>query len=282
MSEPSVSLRILVENTVSREDLRAEHGFSAWIETPGGNVLWDTGQSALFLENAQRLGVETGKISCIALSHGHYDHTGGVSAALTLNPLARVCGHPGLFIQRFERIRDGENRSKPIGSPMVREIVFSRCRSFTLNAQPSEIVPGVFLTGEIPRTSKCEDTGGDFFLDRECMEKDWIVDDQALYFDTSRGIVVLLGCAHSGVINTLNHIAKLTGANRIHGVIGGMHLMNASDERLEETAHVFEKYDVQMIGPCHCTGERAKAFLGSRFPGRMTAVATGDQFAFTV
>ena len=282
MAEKTVSLSILVENTVSREGLRAEHGFSVWIETPGENVLWDTGQSSLFLENARIMGVEIEKVTCVALSHGHYDHTGGLSAILTLNPLVRLFGHPGMFIQRYVRTQDRGNCIKPIGSPIVKELVYAKCRAFRLNAQPSEIVPGLFLTGEIPRTTKYEDTGGDFFLDVECVVKDPIVDDQALYFESSQGIVVLLGCAHSGVINTLNYIAKLTGKDRIYGVIGGMHLLNASGERIEETAQALEIYDVQMIGPCHCTGDRAKALLRSRFPERMIDCSTGEHMAFTL
>jgi 7,8-dihydropterin-6-yl-methyl-4-(beta-D-ribofuranosyl)aminobenzene 5'-phosphate synthase len=282
MSEKSVSLSVLVENTVSQEDLRAEHGFSVWLETPCGNVLWDTGQSSLFFENAQKMGVEIEKVSCIALSHGHYDHTGGLSTILGLNSQVRVCGHPDLFIQRFVRTRDRAFSEKSIGSPIVKEVVQTKCQSLELNRQPFEIIPGVFLTGEIPRTTHCENTGGDFFLDVECAFRDPIVDDQALYFETTRGIVVLLGCAHSGVINTIEYIGKLTGKDRLYGVMGGMHLLEASDERLEETAHALAKYDVQMIGPCHCTGERAKTLFRSLFPERMIDCATGKGLTFAL
>ncbi len=279
MQENSISARFLVENAVSGEGLRAEHGLSVWLETPHGNILWDTGQSSLCVENAQQLGVHIENASCIALSHGHYDHTGGLSAILTLNPNARVFGHPDVFRERYAGSPDCIT-IRSIGSPVMKEIVQAKCLALVMNNQPSEIIPGLFLTGEIPRTTRFEDTGGDFFLDMECAVRDPILDDQALYFHTSRGIVILLGCAHSGVINTMNHVANLTGADKIHAVLGGMHLLNASDVRLKETAQVFEKYNVRMIGPCHCTGERAKTFFRSLFPGRMIECATGKHLAF--
>lgn len=283
MSGKSVSMSVVVENTVSREGLRAEHGFSVWLEAPYGNVLWDTGQSSLFLENACKMGVEIEKISCAALSHGHYDHTGGLSAILSVNPSIRVFGHPDMFIQRFVKNQDrGNSFIKSIGSPITKEIVEAKCSKLSFTSGPTEIIPGVYVTGEIPRVTQCEDTGGDFFLDVACAVPDPIVDDQALYFHTSRGIMVLLGCAHSGVINTIDYIAHLTGENRIYGVIGGMHLLEASDARLEETAGAFVKYDVRMIGPCHCTGQRAKTLFGTRFPERTIKCATGTRLAFEV
>ena len=282
MTKDTMSLTVLVENTVSREELRAEHGLSVWIETSHGRILWDTGQSPLFIENARKMGIPIENVSCIALSHGHYDHTGGLPSILALNSRVRVCGHPDLFIQRFVRTRDRVFSERSIGSPIVKEIVQAKCQSLELNRQPFEIIPGVFLTGEIPRTTQCEDTGGDFFLNVECTVPDPIIDDQALYFETSQGIAVLLGCAHAGVINTLNHVAKLIGKNQIYTVLGGMHLFQASNERLEKTSSALEKYDVQMIGPCHCTGERAKTFFRSLFPERMIDCATGSRLTFAL
>ncbi len=282
MPKKTISLTMLVENTAFRKDLRTEHGLSAWLETPEGDVLWDTGQSPLVLENAWKMGVEIENASFIALSHGHYDHTGGLAAILAANQSVRVFGHPGIFRRRYAMSQGGGREARPIGSPITRGTVRAKCAALELSARPAEVIPGVFLTGEIPRVTECEDTGGDFFLDKYLALRDPIPDDQALYFDTARGIVVLLGCAHSGVINTLDHIAKLTEREQIYGVFGGMHLLNASDERLAETSGALVKYDVQMIGPCHCTGERAKTLFRSLFPERMAECATGARFGFTI
>ncbi|MHB9029697.1 MAG: MBL fold metallo-hydrolase [Candidatus Latescibacterota bacterium] len=282
MPEKTLALSILVENTVSQEGLRAEHGLSMWLETPEGNVLWDTGQSSLFLQNARKMGVEIEKASCVALSHGHYDHTGGLSAMLTANPHVLVFGHPDMFHPRFSRSRSKDNDIRSIGSPVMKNIVQAKCETLKLSSQPSEILPGVFLTGKIPRITTGENTDENFFLDMECTVRDPILDDQALYFDTSRGLVVLLGCAHSGVINTLDYVANLTGRERIYGVLGGMHLFYASDERLAETSGALNKYEVQMLGPCHCTGERARMLFKALFPGRVVECATGTWFTFAI
>jgi len=280
MKEKSISLSVLVENTVTQEELRAEHGLSVLIETPYGQILWDTGQSPLFIENARKMGIQIENISCIALSHGHYDHTGGLSAILVLNPRIKVYGHPDIFVQRFTRNRSSVQSVRPIGSPIVKEIVQLKCQSLELNRQPSEIVPGVFLTGEIPRIIEYEDTGGDFFLDIACTKNDPIIDDQALYIESSQGIVVLLGCAHSGVVNTLNHVSKLTRQEKIFAVLGGTHLFGASKERLDATAEAFSRYDVQVIGPCHCTGLKAITYLKSQFPERVVECSTGSHYTF--
>jgi len=280
MTDKSISLSVLVENTISREGLRAEHGLSVLIETPHGQILWDTGQSPLLIENARKMGVQIENISCIALSHGHYDHTGGLSAILVLNPTVKVFGHPDIFIQRYTRDHSSVHSMRPIGSPVVKKIVQSKCQSLELNRKPSEIVPGVFLTGEIPRITGYEDTGGDFFLDIACTKNDPIIDDQALYIESSQGIVVLLGCAHSGVVNTLNHVSKLTRQEKIFAVLGGTHLFGASKERLDATAEVFSRYDVQVIGPCHCTGLKAITYLRSQFPERLVECSTGSHYTF--
>jgi 7,8-dihydropterin-6-yl-methyl-4-(beta-D-ribofuranosyl)aminobenzene 5'-phosphate synthase len=280
MTKDSISITVLVENTVSREELRAEHGLSVLIETPHGQILWDTGQSPLFIENARKMGVQIENISSIALSHGHYDHTGGLSAILALNPRMKVYGHPDIFVQRFTRNRSSIHSVRPIGSPIIKKIVQSKCQSLELNRQPSQIIPGVFLTGEIPRITEYEDTGGYFFIDISCAKNDPIMDDQALYIESSQGIVVLLGCAHSGVVNTLNHVSKLTRQEKIFAVLGGMHLLGASNERLEATAVAFARYDVQVIGPCHCTGLKAITYLRSQFPDRFVECSTGSRFTF--
>ena len=276
-----LSVTILVENTVSRADLKAEHGLSMMVETTNGTVLWDTGQSPLLIDNAYKMGVRLETISHIALSHGHYDHTGGLDAILSFLHEVDVHGHPELFKQRFSGNLCQDHSVRVVGSPIVKELVEAKCHALKLDRQLSEVFPGVLLTGEIPRVSACEDTGGDFFLDINCTKRDEIIDDQALFIETVKGIVVLLGCAHAGVINTLNHISHLTGKKKMYAVLGGMHLLRASDERLEETARIMEHFDVQLMGPCHCTGERARNYLRSQFPDRIIECETGTRIELT-
>ena len=280
MIDKTISITVLVENTVGRQDLKAEHGLSFWIETEDGKLLWDTGQGGLLINNAQKLGITLNLLKHIALSHGHYDHAGGLLEILKMAPHAHVYGHPDLFVQRFIKNRNAVYSVEPVSSPMEKDIVKERCESLVLSLDPVEILPGIFTTGEIPRETSFEDTGGDFFLDVACTKRDPIIDDQALYIESSQGIIVILGCAHSGVVNTINYVSKLTRQENIFAVLGGMHLLMASKERLEATADAFARYDVQIIGPCHCTGLKAITYLRSRFPDRFVECSTGSRFTF--
>ncbi len=273
-------MTVLIENTASSRGIKAEHGFSVWIETEHANLLWDTGQSALLLYNAQKLGIPIASTSHIVLSHGHYDHTGGLFEVLKMAPHARVFAHPDIFVERYSRNKKTPVSINSIGNPFAQHGIEGWCGSLNLNTNPSEILPGIYTTGEIPRKNKLEDTGGDFFLDVECTQPDDIIDDQALYLQSSQGLIVILGCAHSGVINTLNYIAELTQQKKIFAVMGGMHLSRASGKRLEATAETLARYDVRMIAPCHCTGIKAILYLRSQFPDQCVECMTGSRFAF--
>ncbi|MBT4482389.1 MAG: MBL fold metallo-hydrolase [Candidatus Latescibacteria bacterium] len=280
MNKETVTITVLVENTVSRQALKTEHGLSFLIQTEDGNLLWDTGQTDLLINNAQRLGISLSSTTHKALSHGHYDHTGGLLEVLKMAPHAYVYGHPDLFVQRFIKKRNEVYSVEPVSSPMGKDIVKGRCESLILSPEPAEILPGIFTTGEIPRETDFEDTGGDFFLDIACTKRDPIIDDQALYIESSQGIVVILGCAHSGVVNTIDYVSELTRQGKIFAVLGGMHLPRASKERLEATAAAFVRYDVQIIGPCHCTGLKAITYLRSQFPNHLVECSTGSYFTF--
>ena len=139
------------------------------------------------------------------------------------------------------------------------------------------VMPGLFVTGQIPRNTDFEDVGGDFYVDEKCEKADILYDDQAIFFDTSRGLIVLLGCCHAGVVNTLDYIVKLSGKTDINSVIGGMHLLNASQDRIEQTVSIFRKYNVQNIGCGHCTGENATQEVRKAFPSGCFICSTGSR-----
>jgi 7,8-dihydropterin-6-yl-methyl-4-(beta-D-ribofuranosyl)aminobenzene 5'-phosphate synthase len=141
--------------------------------------------------------------------------------------------------------------------------------------EPLEVFEGVLLTGPIPRTTDFEDTGGDFFTDRRCATPDDLIDDQAAAIQTPTGTVVVLGCAHAGIVNTLRHVRDLTDNRPIHTVIGGMHLLNASDERMDKTVAELRSLNVRRLVPCHCTGFAAMARFFNEFPGRCRPCQTG-------
>jgi 7,8-dihydropterin-6-yl-methyl-4-(beta-D-ribofuranosyl)aminobenzene 5'-phosphate synthase len=243
------------------------------------SLLFDTGQSDLLLQNARVLDVDLSRVRAIALSHGHYDHTGCLEAVRQLAPDAACFAHPAAWAPHFARNPDGTTRDVGMTEPNRRaaRAFGPQCRD-TLAA--TEVLPGIFLTGEIPRETDFEDVGGPFVLDEAGAQPDPIADDQALFFDTRDGLVVLLGCAHAGVINTLRHIRRLTRGRPIHTILGGMHLLVASPERMARTVAALRELEVACLGPAHCTGFAAAARLRSEFPQACSACGVGSRFVF--
>jgi 7,8-dihydropterin-6-yl-methyl-4-(beta-D-ribofuranosyl)aminobenzene 5'-phosphate synthase len=270
---------VLAENTVRGAGLLGEHGLAYWINADGRKLLFDTGQGKVLPENARQLGLHLGGIEAVALSHGHYDHTGGLNVVLERARRAKVYLHPAALQKKYSRQDKPPHRS--IGIPPADErAVRHRARNVTWTTQPSEVVPGVWVTGEIPRMTDFEDVGGPFYLDRACTQPDPLADDQALYVESAEGIVVLLGCGHAGTVNTLEYVSRIAGRKRIHAVLGGMHLLRASRRRIEATGDALARFKVRVIAPGHCTGGAAVAHLWNRFPSRVTECVTGSRFSF--
>lgn len=265
-----VQITVLVDNVAWRPDLQAEHGLSLWIEYGGKRVLWDTGQGGVLSANAQSLGVDLAQADSIALSHGHYDHSGGLPFVLSVAPKADIWSHPSATLCRFSR----KESVHPVGMP-PQAVESLHGRPVHWIKTWTSIHEGVFLTGAIPRKTPYEDTGGAFFLDADCRIPDTLPDDQALVAQSSKGLVVILGCAHSGVVNTLDYVRQKMSGQPVYAVIGGMHLSKASQERLDFTVQALKKYDIQIVLPLHCTGEEAMCYLRTALPDRVIQLPDG-------
>jgi 7,8-dihydropterin-6-yl-methyl-4-(beta-D-ribofuranosyl)aminobenzene 5'-phosphate synthase len=278
MPEP-ITITVLVENSVQSRGLLAEHGLACHLQVGKHSLLFDTGQSDLLLRNAHALQVRLEEIEAIVLSHGHNDHTGGLEAVRAAAQNAKLFLHPAALGPKFTRNPDGSSR--PLGMDGASSITFHNADERVVwTTKPTEVLDGIFVTGEIPRQNDFEDTGGPFFLDPGCAQLDPLRDDQALFFDTPKGLVVLLGCAHAGVVNTLAYVRQFTGGRPVHTLLGGLHLLAASAGRMEKTLSALRDWDIREFVLGHCTGMAALARLWTAFPQRCSSCATGGRLVF--
>lgn len=273
-----VRITVLVENTAQGEGLLAEHGLAYWIECGDRRVLVDSGQGAVLEHNAARLNIALDQADAVVLSHGHYDHTGGLGPVLRRTHCP-VYLHPAALEKKYSCPAKGPVRE--IGMPAAVQAAFQKQETpLFFTERPTEIVPGLWVTGPVPRVTEFEDTGGPFFLDPARQTPDPLADDQSLFFSSRQGTVVLLGCAHSGVINTLAYIQQLTGGQPLYAVFGGMHLVHASPERRAQTIDAFRRLDIARLGPAHCTSLSATVELWNALPGHCFPCNVGTVLDF--
>jgi len=277
--KPAVRIGVLVENSVNGSELLGEHGLAFWIEVGSKRILFDTGQGISLEHNARAMGIRIEEADAIVFSHGHYDHIGGILDALEFAPHADIFAHPAAFGSKYARSSDGSPRYLGLDAS-AGAVVAAMTRGVIPTRTATEICDGLFVTGRIPRKTDFEDTGGPFFLDEALQRPDPLIDDQAAFIETPVGTVVIFGCAHSGVVNTLRYVQELTDHRPIHTVIGGMHLHNASSERMDKTVSELRCFDLQRIMPGHCTGHSAIERFGTEFPGRCEACHVGTVLEF--
>jgi 7,8-dihydropterin-6-yl-methyl-4-(beta-D-ribofuranosyl)aminobenzene 5'-phosphate synthase len=259
----ATTLTVITENTVPGKaaGLYAEHGFSLFLTRPEVKILFDAGPAGVAtLNNAPRLGVDLRSADAMALSHGHMDHTGGLAGVLrAIGKRIPVYAHPDVFADRYAKV--GE-RITYVGLPFKREALEGMGAAFDLSSEFRQIAPGVHLSGEIARRRSFETGDTDLFVKQNSeFRKDPLKDDQSMAVETAEGLALILGCCHSGLINTIDHFQVKLSGKPIHTVIGGTHLDFAPVEQLRETIAVLKGLGLKRMGLSHCTGLRAGARL---------------------
>ncbi len=267
-------MTVLCENTVTAPGFLGEHGFSVFIETGGETILFDTGQGFSIVHNSLRLQKDLKKVSQVVLSHGHFDHTGGLLAFLGVKGPCRIAAHPDVFGERFVLMPapGGGERPLSVGMPWPRAYLATRGAQFEWHRDFAEIAPGVFITGEVPRKTLFELGSPRFVISRDGgWLPDPFLDDFSMVLKTSRGLVIVLGCAHAGIVNILNHAMERTGENRIYAVLGGTHLGLSPEPQFDPTIKALKDLDIQVLAVSHCTGQKPISRLAAEFK---------DKFAF--
>lgn len=262
----------LMDDYCPRRGLRGEHGLSLLIETDGKRILFDTGQGPAFIDNARLLGVDLSSIDAVILSHGHYDHGGG------LRSLYEALGDsaPPFFSGRgfdCHRYSRGNEGLKEIGIPLPILPTGSPAAIAITSLEP--LAPGIFF---LPAADRVDGTPPSerFVRRRNGTESlDEFDDELSLVFDTPSGLAVVAGCAHRGIVNILNAARMAFPERPLAAVIGGFHLVDASDEEMEATARAIEACSPGLVACSHCTGMKGFSALSQVMPGKTVWLACG-------
>jgi 7,8-dihydropterin-6-yl-methyl-4-(beta-D-ribofuranosyl)aminobenzene 5'-phosphate synthase len=263
-------ITILCENTVGRLVGSGEHGFSAYLETDRGNYLFDTGNSHSIVPNSLLLNKDLRSVTKIFLSHGHHDHTGGLPEVLKLKGKVDVHVHPHVFLDRIALLKeDGKETKRFVGIPYKKVYLEFLGANFVFNTDFMEVEKGIYLTGEVPRQTEFEKPDPRLFSEIGGKNvQDTFPDDQSLILDGEKGLILIFGCAHSGMINIINYVISKTGKEKFQAILGGTHLDFLTPDQLEESIRSLKKMDIERIGVSHCTGMRAAFRLHQEFGDR--------------
>ncbi len=285
MSVKNVQISVLIEDSKSpdKPQLRNKHGLSYFIKVKIGDnkvtVLMDTGPSPeTLLYNSDKIGVNLDEVDVIVLSHGHYDHTGGLYGFLKqMKKRVPVVGHPTVFEPKLSMMP----HLRLIGAPITSSDIETVGGVPVFASDPVKIADGITTTGEVPRISAFETVRGFWAVHDQRLIEDKMVDDQSLIIDVAdKGLVIVTGCAHAGIINTIKHAQKITGNSKLHAILGGFHLTITDDNRIQATVTELKKLNPKLVGPCHCTGKKAIKKITEALGDRCQLLHSGDSIEF--
>jgi 7,8-dihydropterin-6-yl-methyl-4-(beta-D-ribofuranosyl)aminobenzene 5'-phosphate synthase len=271
-----IRITTLSENTANFGFI-AEWGLSILVEVDNLRVLLDTGLGFSAVYNAHILGLDLSGLDAIVISHGHTDHTGGLKDVLTRIGKVDIVAHPAMWEAKYAVTENSSGRY--IGVPFNRDQLEGLGACFRLTKEPAWISDRVVTSGEIPLSTGYEKVGRKFYAkENGKLRPDPMPDDLALGIKTDLGLVIILGCAHRGMINALRHFQRITREERVYCVVGGTHLIDASRERLAQTVADLRKAGIQRLGVSHCTGFQASAYLAEKIPHIFFPNHAGSQF----
>lgn len=279
----SLKITTLIENLPDAEGhLACEHGLSVLVEFDGTRILFDTGQSGAFVKNAEALGVDLGLVDGVVLSHGHYDHTGGVPELLKrLKRKTPVYIGKEFFRPKYKLLEDSSYKYN--GNPFSQELLCAAESPAELHFIENDVTwlsERLLLFKNFARVTEYEKINPKFFVKTETgYEQDLFPDEIALGIVLPEGLVLVAGCSHVGIVNILEHIKK-TISLPIVAVLGGTHLVEAEEERLKKTMEAFRAHGVAGLAVSHCTGEAGRALLCKEFPTEFVLNNTGNVMKF--
>lgn len=265
-------LTVISENTSLDERLKSEHGISIFVEKGNTKLLFDTGYFGAIRANSEKLGIDLSEVNAVAFSHNHVDHCGGfLKIADLINPQCPIYAHKGYntrkwWDHRFDPVTDithAEN-IELVGPAMPIEYFFQNGKyGFRLiEDDVFEIGDGIYLVSNFPQQRGIEAVfpASRMELPDGTMVVDEFFDEQVCVVKTSKGLILLAGCAHNGIMNIIQTVKRHFPPENIYAVIGGMHLVPPNQERINKTIEYLKNSDIKIIGACHCTGPAIAEF----------------------
>ncbi len=260
-----MKINILTDN-VAGSRYKAEHGLSYLIEIDGEKILFDTGHSNLFLENAAQMGINIqDEVLTVVLSHGHWDHGNGLKYLKNKTLIA----HPGIFSKRYRK------KDHSYLGLNLEQNEAEKTFNLQLSSSPVRVTSHLWFLGEIPRINDFEAKSTTFVLENG--EEDFVSDDSALVAIKNNELIIISGCAHSGICNICEYAKELTGISKIKAVIGGFHLKDQGEQTIK-TIEYFKQNQIELPLPSHCTELLAKVLFQQQF--NFPEVKTGLSFSF--
>jgi 7,8-dihydropterin-6-yl-methyl-4-(beta-D-ribofuranosyl)aminobenzene 5'-phosphate synthase len=277
---------IIKDGNIKADTLLAEHGLSLLVTVHEGEdkhtILFDTGYTKVgVLHNMKQLGVNIAEIETIVISHGHMDHTGSLYAILDhMSGPVPLIVHPGAFRHpRYTRGPDGSLRQWP--RTLVKDDL-EQTKAEIIESKKPILIAGnmIMVSGEVERSTGFEKGFPNALMEQNGeVVQDPIADDQSIILNLNgKGLVVITGCAHSGVVNTVQFAQKTTGIQNVHAVLGGFHLTGPFFEKIhEETIEALKKISPEVVMPMHCTGWKATQRFAQEFPSSFVLNSVGSK-----
>lgn len=272
-----MEITVLIDNEKKELAYRTEHGLSILIEFNGATILFDTGKSDAFIQNAKLLGKDLTKVNFVVLSHSHYDHTGGLEDFLILNKTAKVILKKDILRERWS-VSHGYNRR--IGFPLRKRFEQLNGR-FHFIEDTEEIVPGLFVIPKIQKPDSYTFTDSYLFVqEQNNLVADTFDDELFIAAVKDNKLFVFTGCAHNGVENMIKTAIDFTQNHEIEFVIGGTHLNRASEQQIQRTVNELHKYDIKRAAFNHCSGKQIIPRLNQELDGQIEYGFAGSSFSF--
>lgn len=276
-----LKITVLVENTARRRGFMAEHGLSLWLSSDEGQMLFDAGQSTAFRHNAARLGIDLRTADSLVLSHGHYDHGNGFRH-FPAGPGSwpRFYAHPDVFVRRYAR-QSGQDALRDVGLDWQIADLPGLEKQVVLNSGTLAVTPSIRLCSRIPDLVPEAAPSAGFVIEKNGQRTtDRFLDEQVLIVQQKKGLVIICGCCHPGLLSTLKCVRELYPGVHIQAVLGGFHLSHASEQELDSLVEALQSYAFDWLVPMHCTGRLAWCRLREAFSGRCLELQTGDVIEF--